>query len=299
MVFSSRKYNSIIRYSFIYSLLLALVIALLLTALLYYTEKLSTMGTVIIIVISMTTFCYSHTLLAKKYIIRRYILSKKFPRKWESILESNVKYYQYLSDDEKIRFKQEILIFLGEKKITGIETDVDDKCKILVASSAIIPVFNYQEWEYNDLSEILIYPGNFDENYNFMSKNSHYLGLVTRKGSNMILSKAALYMAFEDEENSSHVGIHEFIHKIDGKDGFIDGIPFFMLNKNNRDRWLEISQLETDRIRAGQSDINPYALTNKAEFFAVVSEYFFKQPSLMENQHPELYGILEEIFERK
>jgi len=299
MTFSSSKYKSIIIYSFIYSLFLALVIALLLTALLYYTEKLSTMGTVIIIVISMITFCYSHTLLAKKYIIRRHILSKEFPKKWESILESNVKYYQYLSDDEKIRFKQEILIFMGEKKITGIETDIDDKCKILVASSAIIPVFNYPEWEYNDLSEILIYPGNFDENYNFMSKNSHYLGLVTRKGSNMILSKDALYIAFEDEENSSHVGIHEFIHKIDGKDGFIDGIPFFMLNKNNRDKWLKISQLEIDRIRAGQSDINPYALTNKAEFFAVVSEYFFKQPSLMENQHPDLYGILKEIFERK
>ncbi len=299
MTFSSRKYKLIIRYSFIYSLFLALVIALLLTALLYYTEKLSTIGTVIIIVISMTTFCYSHTLLAKKYIIRRYILRKEFPQKWELILEKYVKYYQYLNENEKLRFKQEILIFLGEKKITGIETDVDDKCKILVASSAIIPVFNYPEWEYNDLSEILIYPGSFDENYNFLSGNSNYLGLVTRKGSNMILSKAALYRAFEDEGDRSHVGIHEFIHKIDGKDGFIDGIPFFMLNKDNRDKWLEISQLETNRIRIGQSDINPYALTNKAEFFAVVSEYFFKEPSLMENQHPELYGILREIFERK
>ena len=45
-----------------------------------------------------------------------------------------------------------------------------------------------------------------------------------------------------------------------------------------------------------RSDINPYGATNQAEFFAVVSEYFFERPDLLQRKHPELYGMLEQIF---
>ncbi|NEU09371.1 zinc-dependent peptidase [Flavihumibacter sp. R14] len=36
----------------------------------------------------------------------------------------------------------------------------------------------------------------------------------------------------------------------------------------------------------------PYALTGDAEFFAVVSEYFFQQPELMKGEHPEIFKML-------
>ena len=49
-------------------------------------------------------------------------------------------------------------------------------------------------------------------------------------------------------------------------------------------------------IEAGQSDINRYALTNEAEFFAVASEYFFERPAIMRRKHPELYRTLERVF---
>ncbi|MNL54511.1 Protein MtfA [compost metagenome] len=50
------------------------------------------------------------------------------------------------------------------------------------------------------------------------------------------------------------------------------------------------------RIETGKSDINPYAITNEAEFFAVVSEYFFEKPRQLKEKHPELYHILSETF---
>jgi Mlc titration factor MtfA (ptsG expression regulator) len=49
-------------------------------------------------------------------------------------------------------------------------------------------------------------------------------------------------------------------------------------------------------ILADKSDINPYGATNKAEFFAVVSEYFFERPDLLRIKHPELYKLLEQVF---
>ncbi len=47
------------------------------------------------------------------------------------------------------------------------------------------------------------------------------------------------------------------------------------------------------------SDINPYGATNQAEFFAVVSEYFFERPDLLESKHPELFRMLTTIFQQQ
>ena len=41
--------------------------------------------------------------------------------------------------------------------------------------------------------------------------------------------------------------------------------------------WLKMMREEMERIADNKSDINPYAITNEAEFFAVISEYFFEQ----------------------
>ena len=46
-------------------------------------------------------------------------------------------------------------------------------------------------------------------------------------------------------------------------------------------------------------DIDPYGLTNEAEFFAVATEYFFERPGLMETKHPELYAMLSRVFNQK
>jgi len=56
---------------------------------------------------------------------------------------------------------------------------------------------------------------------------------------------------------------------------------------------------EIKKIEAGKSDINPYAITNEAEFFAVVSEYFFEKPEKFRQKHPELYEMLCIIFIQK
>uniref|UniRef100_UPI003D7FC67A zinc-dependent peptidase n=1 Tax=Pedobacter sp. TaxID=1411316 RepID=UPI003D7FC67A len=63
--------------------------------------------------------------------------------------------------------------------------------------------------------------------------------------------------------------------------------------------WLQLMHQEMLRIEAGHSDINPYALTNEAEFLAVASEYFFEKPIAFKNKHPELYAQLSRIFEQQ
>ncbi|MBN2440320.1 MAG: zinc-dependent peptidase [Spirochaetales bacterium] len=134
--------------------------------------------------------------------------------------------------------------------------------------------------------------------YNFEAKDKNVLGLVTGRGSTMILSRPALYHGFELDKDKLNVGFHEFAHKIDGQDGYIDGIPGLFADSATIKQWLALIKKESALIEEGKSDINPYALTNNAEFFAVVSEYFFENPSVMSSKHPELYAILQKIFKQ-
>ena len=55
---------------------------------------------------------------------------------------------------------------------------------------------------------------------------------------------------------------------------------------------------EIVRMMKDRSDINPYGATDPAEFFAVVSEYFFERPDLLQKKHPQLFELLEKIFRK-
>lgn len=124
--------------------------------------------------------------------------------------------------------------------------------------------------------------------------NGHKEFITGMIGSNfqngtVILSQPDLVKAFDGLPHKENAGIHEFVHLLDKEDGDIDGIPQLLLNQAFVGPWLHEIKNEIKRIEKGKSDINPYALTNNAEFLAVVSEYFFSNPKKFQKRHPELY----------
>ncbi len=233
----------------------------------------------------------------KKYRLRSALLKQPFPSTWRHILLRDVLYYNTLSEQERHRFEQNVQIFLAEKRITGIKTEVDDQARILVAASAIIPIFGFREWEYDNLGEVLIYPGSFTADFRQSGKGRRILGMVGGGSMNriMILSKPALVNGFLKAKDALNTGIHEFIHLIDGSDGAFDGIPHLM-DKQYVLPWLDTMHKEIARIKSGNSKLRPYGATNKTEFFAVAGEYFFERPQEMEKYYPDLYHLLEHIF---
>lgn len=240
-------------------------------------------------------FISMHYFFTSKYRKRKKILLIPFPSEWRLILSEIVVFYCRLDEENKYFFEKKIQIFLSEKKITGIGTDIDDTTKLLIASAAIIPVFKIEDWEYHRLSEVLVYPDRFDEHFSFTDKNRDLLGMVVQNTSSLIISKKDLFKGFTSKE-WDNTAIHEFIHKIDEEDGDIDGLPAVLLDRKNIREWKSVIASETDLIRRGMSDINSYALTGEAEFFAVAGEYFFKHPYRMKEKHPELYRIFKIIF---
>ena len=224
-----------------------------------------------------------------------------FPENYRLILKEYVDFYNELDEAAKMQFENRLQRFLATTRITGVNTDVEDVDRVLVAASAIIPIYGFADWEYINLKDVLLYPDSFNEKFNQEGDDRTTLGIVGEGAYQnlMILSKQALREDFMNKTGKSNTAIHEFVHLIDKTDGVIDGVPEFLLNKKYVLPWLKLIQDNIEEIRQSKSDINPYGATNKAEFFAVVSEYFFERPHLLQEKHPGLYEILTQIFRQE
>lgn len=228
-------------------------------------------------------------------------VDKPFPRKWRRILRKRVKFYKNLDDSERRRFEQAIQNFLHDVRVTGVETTVKTVDKLYVAASAVIPIFGFPNWRYTNIDEVLLYKGNFNLDYQTEGEKRNVLGIVGNRELSrmMILSKPALRQGFKNKSSKKNVGIHEFVHLLDKTDGATDGVPEHFLDQEYIIPWVNLMQEKIAEIKAGDNNINPYGATNRAEFFSVVSEYFFTRPHLLESKHPELYKLLEEIFNQE
>lgn len=238
-------------------------------------------------------------LLTRRLRYRAAIRRAPFPSLWQDILEKEVPFYRSLTLVEQGRFREEVHIFLKEKRITGIGTSIDDTVRVLVAASAVIPIFGFPGWEWDQIREVLIYPHSFNDQYQIeKGSDDSILGMVGSGAMNrmMILSKPELLQGFRQTQDRHNVGIHEFAHLLDKSDGIVDGVPEVALPARAITPWLRLVQNEMEKIRHGHSDIPSYGLASEAEFFAVASEYFFENPARMEQHHPELYGMLKRIF---
>jgi len=231
----------------------------------------------------------------------RWIVPKEpFPTDWKIILARYVSFYNSLSGEEKNRFEYKVQEFLLNCRITGIDTSIDLTDKLLVASSAVIPIFEFNDWKYSNIHEVLLYPTMFNKNFETKGSGRGILGMVGSgyMEGKMILSKPALRHGFKNESDKKNTAIHEFIHLIDKTDGSVDGIPSLLLEKQYSIPWIDLINKKIDEIYDGKSDINPYGGTDRAEFFSVVSEYFFERPKLLAKNHPDLYNLLEKIFKQ-
>ena len=220
------------------------------------------------------------------------------PQKEHELLQQHVRFYRDLQAEDQPAFRQRVQHFLDHVAITPVGavtlTDLD---RLYVASAAIIPIFAFKDWAYNNLNEVLIYPGAFTKDFSSRPEDSNVLGMVGDGAMHrmMILSIGSLRAGFE-QAGAGNTGIHEFVHLLDKADGATDGIPEMMLPPDLTEAWMQYMHRAINGIRSGDSDINPYAGTNEAEFFAVISEYFFQKPDQLKEHHPELWRMLERIY---
>ena len=174
---------------------------------------------------------------------RRAILRKPFPREWEAVLQRDVVFFRVLDGSDQQRFRRQLQVFLGEKRITGFKVQLDATTRVLAATSAIIPIFGFPDWEWDQINEVLIYPTRFDGKFEFGDTRAHNtLGMVGTGSLNRlrILSKPDLINGFRNPTDKRNVGVHEFAHLVDKTDGVIDGVPEVGLNRQAIGPWIDL-----------------------------------------------------------
>jgi len=189
-------------------------------------------------------------------------------------LQSSVSFYKQLDSDEKIKFERRCMSFIQVTEIVGHELEVSDQDRLLVASSSVILAWGFDKWEYVQVDTVILVPGSFNENSEFGQTDSNITGLVDKR----------------------NVAIHEFAHLIDMADGDCDGLPKEITEAAFCLPWLNLVRKGITDINKNKSNIRDYGATNQAEFFAVVSEYFFEQPQMLKRKQPDLYDSLETFY---
>lgn len=250
----------------------------------------------------MTYLIIGLIVLLAAYMLFRKKKTTVLPDTYKALLNEHISFYQKQDTATKARFETLVNEFLGYVRIEGVGTDITDLDRVLIASSAVIPILGFPDWKYRNLTNVILYPDTFDQKYQFEGEHDrNILGMVGSGYMNgqMLLSRAALYKGFSASSGKENTAIHEFVHLLDMSDGATDGIPENLMPHEYTVVWLKMMHQEMRRIEEGKSDINPYALTNEAEFLAVASEYFFEKPDQLKQHHPEMYQQLSQIFGQK
>jgi Mlc titration factor MtfA (ptsG expression regulator) len=223
---------------------------------------------------------------------RHALLDAPFPDTWRRFLAERYEHYERLPDDLRLRFERDVRVFLGEKRITGVGIDATDDLRLLVAASAVTLSLCWPEYEWDQLTEVLLYPQDFDRDYSFeqpeLAGQAHPWGTV-------ILSVPALHESFADPWDGFHVGLHEFAHLLGLTRTEFGAVPVG-LSPARAPEWLALVDRERDRMRRGKTVIDTYGEESPEEFLAVAVEAFFETSLALRQRHREVYAILSEYF---
>ncbi len=93
----------------------------------------------------------------------------------------------------------------------------------------------------------------------------------------------------------SNLIVHELAHAIDFEYAGMDGVPSTDIVENSSIT-KDWTQFFEEALSGAYPFLNPYALTNSYEFFACISEHFFRDPKTIQSKAPKLFKALEDVY---
>ena len=238
-----------------------------------------------------------------RYILHRYAIPLD---QW---LEATKKLpvLQGLTAVEKAHLRELTTLFMREKQFVGVQDlQLTDEMCLIIAAQACLPVLRLGLGCLTGWTEIVVYPGAFLVN----RETRDAAGVVhheERALSGESWSRGPLILSWDDVErdmqeiqSERNVVIHEIAHKLDMLNGPADGFPPLHYGMAVTDWTAKLTAAYENLVRRVEHHhrgcINPYAATSPAEFFAVMSEYFFCVPETLNTHFAEVYQQLQKYY---
>jgi len=212
----------------------------------------------------------------------------------------------WLDPPARRRLRDLTLLFLHEKSLepaTGLT--LDDAMRLRIALLACQPILGLGLDCYAAFGSVIVYPDAF------VVRDREYVDEdgVVHRGDDVLTGEAweqgPVLVSWPDVQVSGqgegyNVVAHEFAHKLDMLDGAANGFPP-LHGGMDPSAWEAAFDAAYDdlsaRLDRGEEPwIDPYAVQDPAEFFAVTSELFFDVPADLKAEYPAVYDQLARFY---
>jgi hypothetical protein len=202
--------------------------------------------------------------------------------------------------------------FLAGKEFHGAGgLAITDEIALAIAAQAVLPVLHLGLAWYDDFVGIVVHPDEVlarrsqTDEAGIVHDWDEVLAGEAMQGGPVMLNWLDVAQAGTSAEVGFNVVIHEFVHKIDLRDGAPDGCPP-LPSREARARWLERLEREYQRFReqvivaerfGGEEPwLDPYGATAIDEFFAVACEGYFVNRERFAREFGELTALFDGFF---
>jgi Mlc titration factor MtfA (ptsG expression regulator) len=210
-----------------------------------------------------------------------------------------------LAEAELATLRRLSTLFLREKVFEGADgLELTDPMREVIAVQACLPILHLGLESYENWKTVIVVPDVFIQEHAEFDR----AGVVhewDEDNSGESWDSGPVVLSWKDVEASGwgdgyNVIIHEAAHRLDLLDGEVNGRPELHAEMNPAE-WLEVFSRAFEHLkrRAGRKrrlKIDPYAVEDDTEFFAVTSEYFFEQPEVLDGEYPDVYRLLSAYF---
>lgn len=205
--------------------------------------------------------------------------------------------------------------FLAHKEFQGAGgLQITDEIALAIAAQAVLPVLHLDLDWYDDFVGIVVHPDEVmarrttvDDDTGVVHHWDEVLAGEAMEGGPVMLNWRDVAQAGASATTGFNVVIHEFVHKIDMRDGAADGCPP-LPSREQRARWLALMQREYERFReaviraerfGGETPwLDAYGATAIDEFFAVACEAYFVNRARFMQEFPQLVPLFDGFYLR-
>ena len=234
-------------------------------------------------------------------LLQRHPISERL---WRHTLDGTP-LLQLLSVRDVARLRELAAVFIREKTWMGTsELEVTDAMRVRIAALAALPVLGLDLDWYRGWKTIILYPGEFVQRRREVDAGGleHQWDEV-RAGEAWEHGPVVLSwtdVAASGRIDGYNVVIHELAHKLDMLNGPPDGFPP-LHREMSTGRWTRSFTAAFEELnglldRDEEPPVDPYAAEHPAEFFSVLSEYFFELPEILHDAWPAVYGELSAFY---
>jgi MtfA peptidase len=235
--------------------------------------------------------------------MRRILRRNPIPRHVWNTVTRRAPVFRGLDSVQLAHLRELTTWFIDEKSITSRpDLEVTPLMKVVVAAQACLLILNLGVEYFDGWYEVVLYPGAFRVHHTKIDS----VGLVhdeVRALTGESWLRGPVILSWDEVEEDTfrfraghNVVLHEFAHKLDGLKGVANGMPPLRRGMS-RKRWAQVlggayAGLRLNVAAGDTTEINPYAATNPAEFFAVMTEYFFTAPDILKRCYPGVHTQL-------